>query len=325
MNITILDDYQNMVKTLAAFGKATGHSVTIWNDHTKNVDVLAERLKDTEALALIRERTPIQEPLLARLPKLRIISQVGAYPHIDANACTRHGVIVSSYTGPGRPSYATAELNWGLMIAAFRRLPQEINALKAGTWQTPSIGVALRGKTLGVYGYGRIGAVIAGYGRAFGMNVLVWGRETTIEKARADGYDIAASKAALFEQSDVVSIHLRLIDETRGIVTAADLARMKPTALFVNTSRAGLVVPGALEAALRAGRPGMAAVDVFDDEPVVGGEHPLLAMDNVICTPHLGYVERDSLEGMFNVMFDQILAYANGKPINVGNPAALRR
>src|ERR1700730_16531647 len=157
MNITILDDYQNMVKTLAAFSKAAGHSVTIWNDHTKNVDVLAERLKDTEALALILERTPIQEPLLARLPKLRIISQVGAYPHIDANACTRHGVIVSSYTGPGRPSYATAELNWGLMIAAFRRLPQEINALKAGTWQTPSIGVSLRGKTLGVYGYGRIG------------------------------------------------------------------------------------------------------------------------------------------------------------------------
>src|SRR5713101_3161518 len=325
MNITILDDYQNMVKTLAAFGKATGHSVTIWNDHTKNVDVLAERLKDTEALALIRERTSIQEPLLARLPKLRIISQVGAYPHIDANACTRHGVIVSSYTGPGRPSYATAELNWGLMIAAFRRLPQEINALKAGTWQTPSIGVALRGKTLGVYGYGRIGAVIAGYGRAFGMNVLVWGRETSIEKARADGYDIAASKAALFEQSDVVSIHLRLIDETRGIVTAADLARMKPTALFVNTSRAGLVEPRALERALRSGRPGLAAVDVYEEEPVLRARHPLLKLDNVVCTPHLGYVERDGYEVQFGNAFEQVLAYLAGKPINVLNPEVLER
>ncbi|MGH7932117.1 MAG: D-2-hydroxyacid dehydrogenase family protein [Candidatus Binataceae bacterium] len=323
MKITILDDYQNFVRTLPCFSKVAGHDVTIWNDHTKDVDLLAERLKDIEALVLIRERTPIQAPLLERLGKLRIISQVGAFPHVDLDACTRHGVIMSSFMMPGRPSYATAELNWGLIIAAFRRMPQEIAALKAGRWQTASIGIGLRGKTLGIYGYGRIGAVVAGYGKAFGMKVLVWGREASITNARADGFTVAASKAELFDQSDVVSIHLRLIDETRGIVTAADLARMKPTALFVNTSRAGLVVPGALEAALRAGRPGMAAVDVFEEEPLPNGKHPLLEMDNAVCTPHLGYVERDGLQSMFSLMFDQVIAYANGKPINVANPEVL--
>src|SRR3989441_11708434 len=198
-------------------------------------------------------------------------------------------------------------------------------ALKAGRWQAYQVGIGLRGKTLGIFGYGKIGAVVAGYGKAFGMNVLAWGRQTTLDKARADVYALAASKEGLFEQSDVVSLHLRLIPETRGLVTGADLARMKPTALFVNTSRAGLVVPGALEAALRAGRPGMAAVDVYEDEPVLGGRHPLLAMDNVICAPHLGYVERDGLEHMFTGIFDQILAFASGKPINVQNPDALKR
>jgi len=323
MKITILDDYQDMVRTLAAFGKVAGHDVTIWNDHTKDVDVLADRLKDTEALVLIRERTPIRAPILERLSRLRIISQVGGFPHVDVEACTRRGVIMSSRMAGG-PSYATAELNWGLMIAAMRRVPQEMAALKAGRWQaSPIVGTGLRGKTLGIYGYGRIGAVVAGYGRAFGMNVLVWGRESTIAKARTDGYTIAAGKEALFAESDVVSIHLQLNSATRGIVTAADFGRMKPTALFVNTSRAGLVVPGALEAALRAGRPGMAAVDVFDEEPAVGGNHPLLAMDNVVCTPHLGYVERNGLEGMFSTIFDQILAYADGRPINVANPEVL--
>jgi D-3-phosphoglycerate dehydrogenase len=323
MNITVLDDYQGTIRTLACFGKVAGHHVTIWNDHTKDVDELAKRLADTEALALIRERTPIRAPLLERLDTLRIISQVGVFPHVDVAACTRRGVIMSSSQMPGRPSYATAELNWGLIIAAFRRIPQEMAALKAGRWQAYPIGVGLRGKTLGIFGYGKIGAVVAGYGKAFGMNVLVWGRETTIEKARADGYAIAASKEALFEQSDVVSLHLRLIDATRGIVTAADLARMKPSALIVNTSRAGLIAPGALESALRAGRPGMAAVDVYEDEPMLGGKHPLLSMDNVVCVPHLGYVERDGLEQMFSTIFDQIVAYAAGAPINVANPEVL--
>jgi D-3-phosphoglycerate dehydrogenase / 2-oxoglutarate reductase len=325
MNITILDDYQDTIRTLACFGKVAGHHVTVWNDHTKDVDVLAQRLRDTEGLALIRERTPIRAALLERLDKLRLISQVGVYPHIDVDACTRRGVIVSSSTMPGRPSYATAELTWGLIIAAFRRIPQEMAALKAGTWQAYPIGIGLRGKTLGILGYGKIGAVVAGYGKAFGMNVLVWGRESTLGKARADGYAVAASKDEFFASSDVLSLHVRLIDATRGMVTADDLAGMKPTALIVNTSRAGLIAPGALESALRAGRPGMAAVDVYEDEPVLDARHPLLQMDNVICVPHLGYVEQDGLESMFSTIFDQILAYAAGKPINVGNPDALGR
>ena len=324
MKITILDDYQDTIRTLSCFGKVAGHDVTIWNDHTKDVDVLAKRLADTEVLVLIRERTPIPAALVDRLPELRMITQAGVYPHIDVAACTRRGVIVSAATGPGRPSYATAELNWGLIIAAFRRIPQEMAAMKAGKWQAYPIGIGLRGKTLGIFGYGKIGAVVAGYGKAFGMDVLVWGRESTIEKARADGFAAAKSKAALFEESDVVSLHLRLIDATRGIVTADDLGRMKPSALIVNTSRAGLIAPGALEAALRAGRPGMAAVDVYEEEPVLGGRHPLLAMDNVVCAPHLGYVVRYGLVHMFSTIFDQVLAYANGKPINVGNPEVLK-
>jgi D-3-phosphoglycerate dehydrogenase / 2-oxoglutarate reductase len=323
MKITILDDYQDTVRTLDCFGKVAGHDVKIWNDHTKDIDALAERLKDTEALVLIRERTPIRAPLLDRLDKLRIISQTSVYPHVDVDACTRRGVILSSYMAPAQPSYATAELTWGLIIAAMRRIAQEAAALKAGKWQGASVGLGLRGRTLGIYGYGRIGGVVAGYGRAFGMDVLAWGREGSLEKAHADGFAVADSKAQLFERSDVLTVHVRLIDATRGMVTAADLARMKPTALFVNTSRAGLVAPGALEAALRAGRPGMAAVDVYEEEPVLGARHPLLALDNVVCTPHLGYVERGQLESMFSTIFNQILAYADGKPINVVNPAAL--
>jgi len=322
MKIAILDDWQDTIRTLPCFDKVRGHDVTVWKDHTKDVDELARRLKDAEAITCIRERTPIRAPLIERLDKLRIISQAGVYPHIDVDACTRRGIIVSTTTGPGRPSYATAELTWGLIIAAFRRIPQEMAAMKAGQWQAYPIGVGLRGKTLGIWGYGKIGAVVGGYGKAFGMNVLAWGREGSMAAARKDGAAVAESKEALFEQSDVVSLHVRLIPETRGMVTAADLARMKPSALFVNTSRAGLVVPGALEAALRAGRPGMAAVDVYEEEPVLGGKHPLLAMDNVICAPHLGYVEYDGLQHMFSNIFDQILAYAAGKPINVVNPEA---
>ncbi len=321
MNVAILDDYQDAVRTLACFGKLAGHRVTIWNDHTKDVNVLAERLRDTEALVLIRERTPIRAPLLERLDKLRLISQNSVYPHIDVVACTRRGVILSSGMH-SRPSYATAELTWGLVIAALRRIPQEVAALKAGRWQS-TIGDGLHGRTLGIFGYGRIGAVVAGYGKAFGMKVLVWGREGTLAKARADGHAAAASKQQLFEESDVLTLHLRLIDPTRGIVDGADLARMKPTALIVNTSRAGLIEPGALEKALRAGRPGMAAVDVFEEEPVLGAQHPLLALDNALCTPHLGYVERASYEFAFGHAFDQILAYAAGKPVNVINPEAI--
>ena len=325
MNIAVLDDYQDTIRTLACFGKMAGHHVTIWKDHTKDVDVLAERLKDTEALALLRERTPVRGPLLERLDKLRLISQVGVFPHIDVDVCTRRGVILSASQMPGQPSYATAELTWGMVIAAVRRIPQEMAALRAGRWQAYPIGTGLRGKTLGIYGYGKIGAVVAGYGKAFGMNVVVWGRQSTLEKARADGHAPAKSREVFFAGSDVISLHVRLVPETRGMVTAADLALMKPSAVMVNTSRAGLIAPGALEAALRAGRPGLAAVDVFEEEPVLGGKHPLLALDNAVCVPHLGYVERDGLEQMFTTIFDQMLAYAAGQPINVMNPDVLQK
>jgi D-3-phosphoglycerate dehydrogenase len=324
MNITILDDYQNALRTLHCFAKLAGHDVTIWNDHTTDTGLLAARLTDTEALVLIRERTPIRAPLIERLPALRLISQRSVYPHIDIDACTRHGVIVSSNMNPGMPSHSTAELTWGLILAAMRRIPQEMIAMRAGRWQS-TVGLGLRGRTLGIFGYGRIGAVIAGYGKAFGMKVLAWGREASIARANADGHAVASSKEALFTESDVLTLHLRLIDATRGIVTAADLARMKPDALIVNTSRAGLIAPGALEAALRAGRPGMAAVDVYEEEPLPGGTHPLLAMENVVCTPHLGYVERDAYEAQFADIFEQILAYQSGNPINVVNPEVLRR
>jgi D-3-phosphoglycerate dehydrogenase len=323
MNITILDDYQNVVRTLDAYKKVKDHNVTIWNDHTKDVNVLAERLKDTEALVLIRERTPVRAPLIERLTKLRIVSQRSVYPHIDVDALTRRGIVLCSDMHPGKPSFATAELTWGLVIGALRRIPQEVAALKAGRWQS-SVGVALRGRNLGIFGYGRIGATVAGYGRAFGMNVSVWGREGSLQRARTDGYAAAPSREAFFEQSDVVSLHVRLTPETRGIVTAEDLARMKPTALIVNTSRAGLMAPGVLVEALRKGRPGLAAVDVYEEEPVLNAKHPLLQMDNVVATPHIGYVERDGYESQFNSSFDQILAFAAGKPINVINPDALR-
>jgi D-3-phosphoglycerate dehydrogenase / 2-oxoglutarate reductase len=328
MNISILDDTFDTVRALPSFAKLSAHRVTIWNDHTKDTVVLAERLKDAEALVLIRERTPIRAELLERLPKLKLISQLSVYPHIDIGACTRRGVIVSSNLYPGAPRfralYATAELTWGLVIAAMREIPQQMASLKAGQWQK-GVGTSLRGRTLGVFGYGRIGSVVAGYGKAFGMNVQVRSGEKSLARAIAEGHIAARSKEAFFEECDVLSLHLRLIDSTRGIVTAADLARMKPTALLVNTSRAGLVEKGALERALKAGRPGMAAVDVYDEEPVIDPSHPLLNMDNVVCTPHLGYVERDSFEDQFSEIFDQILAYERGSPINVVNPQALGR
>jgi D-3-phosphoglycerate dehydrogenase len=318
MRIAILDDYHDTVRTLPCFSKLAGHDVTIWNDHVQDTDVLAERLKDIEALVLIRERTKIQAKLLERLPLLKLISQRSVYPHIDIDACNRAGVIVSSSQHADTPSYATAELTWALVLAAARQIPQQAAALAQGRWQI-GVGTSLRGKTLGVFGYGRISRVVAGYARAFGMNVLVWARQASLDRARGDGHAVADSKAAFFEQCDVVSLHLRLVPATRGIVTAADLARMKPTSILVNTSRAPLIELGALEAALRAGRPGMAAVDVYEEEPVTDARHPLLALDNAICTPHIGYVTRDEYEVQFTDIFDQILAYAAGSPINVVN------
>ena len=319
MKISILDDYFDTLRTLRCFRKLEGHEVAIWNDHVQDIDILAERLKDTEVLVLIRERTQIREPLLERLGALRLISQRSVYPHIDIEACTRRGVIVSSDQHAGSPSYATAELTWGLIIAAMRQIPQQMYALRAGTWQI-GVGHSLRDKTLGIYGYGRIGATIAGYGKAFGMKVLVWAREASRERARRDGYSVAQSKRAFFESCDVLSLHMRLVKETRGIVTRDDLASMKPGALLVNTSRAALIEPGALVEALRAGRPGMAAIDVYEDEPLRDPGHPLLTMDNVVCTPHIGYVTRDEYEIQFSDIFDQITAYTAGTPINVVNP-----
>ncbi|HET7200798.1 MAG TPA: D-2-hydroxyacid dehydrogenase family protein [Burkholderiales bacterium] len=322
MKVSILDDYHDTLRTLDAFRKLAGHEVTVWNDHVQDTDALATRLKDAEALVLIRERTQIRAPLLERLPKLRLISQRSIFPHIDVAACTRLGVVLSSNQHFGRPSYATAELTWGLVLAAMRDLPLQVESLKAGRWQA-GVGNTIRGKTLGIFGYGRIGAVVAGYGKAFGMKVLVWAREASQARARADGYAVAPSKEAFFEESDVISLHLRLNEATRGIVGARDLARMKPTALIVNTSRAPLIEPHALVNALQAGRPGKAAVDVYEEEPLRDTRHPLLNMDKVICTPHLGYVTREDHEIAFAEIFDQINAYVAGKPINVVNPEAL--
>ena len=322
MKISILDDYFDTLRTLDCFAKLKGHDVTIHNDHVQDTDALAERLRDTEVLVLIRERTQIRGPLLERLPKLKLISQRSVYPHIDIDACTRLGIMVSSSQHAGTPSYAAAELTWGLVLAAMRQIPQQMAALKAGRWQI-GVGHTLRDKTLGIYGYGRIGSVVAGYGKAFGMKVLVWAREAALAQARADGYEAAGSKQEFFEQCDVLSLHMRLVEATRGIVTSADLARMKPTALLVNTSRAPLIAPGALVEALRAGRPGMAAVDVYEKEPLRDTDDPLLTMDNVVCTPHIGYVSRDEYEIQFTDIFDQIVAYAAGTPSNVVNADAI--
>ena len=322
ITVSILDDYFDTLHTLPCFAKLASFDVTIWNDHVEDVNVLAERLKDSEVLVLIRERTKIRAPLLARLSNLRLISQRSVYPHIDIDACTRHGVIVSSNLHADTPSYATAELTWALVLAAMRQIPVQVSALQRGTWQV-GVGATLRGKTLGIYGYGRIGKVVADYGKAFGMDVCVWARDAARARASDDGYRVARSKEAFFSECDVVSLHMRLVEPTRGIVTATDLGCMKPTALLVNTSRAGLIAPGALVEALRAGRPGMAAVDVYEEEPLTDPSHPLLVMPNVVCTPHIGYVTRDEYDLQFSDIFDQVIAYADGTPIHVVNPEAL--
>jgi len=322
MKVAILDDWFDTLRTLPCFAKLDGHEVTVFTDHVDDVDELAARLADTEVLVLIRERTPVGRPLLARLPQLRLISQRSVYPHIDVDACTELGIVVSSDMHAGSPSYATAELTWGLVLAAARRIPQQMASLRSGGWQA-GVGHTLRSRTLGVYGYGRICREVLHYGQAFGMRVQVWGSEAARARAAADGLDVPASRREFFGTSDVVSVHLRLLDATRGIVTADDLAAMAPDAVFVNTSRAGLVVPGALVTALRAGRPGAAAVDVYETEPLRDPADPLLALDNVVCTPHIGYVTAEEWELQFADVFDQINAFAAGAPTNVVNPEAL--
>jgi D-3-phosphoglycerate dehydrogenase len=320
VRVTILDDYADTLRTLPAYRLLDGHDVTVWTDHVQDVDALAERLAGTEALVLIRERTAITEELLARLPDLRLISQSGPYPHVDVDACTRAGVVLSARTGgAGGPSWATAELTWGLVLAAVRRIPQQMASLRAGHWQE-SVGTTLHGRTLGVYGYGRLGRAVAGYGDAFGMRVQVWASEGSRKEAAADGREVAADRRTFFATSDVVSVHLRLVEATRGIVTADDLAAMRPDALFVNTSRAGLVEPGALAAALEAGRPGGAALDVFDHEPLLDRTDPLLDRDDVVATPHIGFVTREDYESQFEGVFGQVVAFAAGEPTNVVNP-----
>lgn len=324
MKISILDDYFDTLPTLPCFQKLSGHDVVVWNDHVQDTEALAARLQDTECLVLIRERTKIQADLLERLPRLKLISQRSVYPHIDIEACTRRGVVVSSSQHAGTPCYAAAELTWALVLAAVRQLPQQMAALKAGRWQI-GVGTTLRGKTLGVFGYGRIGATVAGYGQAFGMNVLAWARDASLARARADGCATARSKAEFFKSCDVISLHMRLVPATRHIVKAEDLARMKPDSILVNTSRAPLIEPGALVAALHAGRPGYAAIDVFEEEPVRDPDLPILLFEQVVATPHIGYVTREEYETQFIDIFDQIIAFAAGEPINVVNPQVLEK
>jgi D-3-phosphoglycerate dehydrogenase len=332
MNIVILDDYQDVVRKLDCAAKLADYPPKVFNNTVKGLGQLSVRLRDADVLVLIRERTPITRQLVEKLPRLKLIAQTGRVgSHIDIAACTARGIAVAE--GTGSP-VAPAELTWALIMAAMRRLPQYIGNLKHGAWQQSglksnampsnfSLGNVLRGKTLGLWGYGKIGQMVAGYGRAFGMRVLVWGRQPSREKAVQDGYEAAASREAFFQQSDVLSLHLRLNDATRGIVTADDLAQMKPTSLLVNTSRAELLEPDALIGGLNRGRPGMAAVDVFESEPILQG-HALLRLENCICTPHIGYVEQESYELYFGTAFDNVLNFIQGKPSNIVNPEALQ-
>jgi D-3-phosphoglycerate dehydrogenase len=319
MKVTILDDYFDTLRHLPCYQKLAAQEVTICNDHVQETSALAERLADTEALVLFRERTKIQADLLESLPNLKLISQRSVYPHVDVDACTRNGILLCSNMHSDAPSYAAAELTFGLVLAAMRQIPQQMAALQAGSWQI-GVGYTLREKTLGIYSYGRIGAEVANYARAFGMKVLVWGGKDSCNRARENGFEIAPNRAAFFENSDIITLHIRLKPETKGIVTAADLALMKPTALIVNTSRSGLIETGALEQSLEQGRPGMAAVDVYDKEPISDGNNPLLKMPNVVCTPHIGFVTQDEFEIQFSDIFDQIVAYVAGDPINMINP-----
>ena len=321
MKIAVIDDYQNAFRTLKCYAKLKDHEVVVYTDTEKEPARLAERLKDAEAVVLTQQRSRFPRAAIERLPKLKLISQTGrATAHIDVAACTERGIVVSA-GGAGNP-HATAELTWALILAALRHIPYEVRRLREGHWQS-TLGIAVQHKTLGIYALGRIGSIVARVGQTFGARVLCWGREGSTARAREAGYEVAKSREAFFAEADILSLHLPLNKETQGIVTAADLALMKPSALLANTSRAGLIAQGALVNALKAGRPGMAAVDVYEDEPVLGAAHPLLKMDNVICTPHLGYVEKDTYEDYYGVVVDQIIAYAAGNPINVVNPEAL--
>jgi len=321
MKIAVIDDYQNAFRTLKCYAKLKDHEVVVYTDTEKEPARLAERLKDAEAVVLTQQRSRFPRAAIERLPKLKLISQTGrATAHIDVAACTERGIVVSA-GGAGNP-HATAELTWALILAALRHIPYEVRRLREGHWQS-TLGIAVQRKTLGIYALGRIGSIVARVGQTFGARVLCWGREGSTARAREAGYEVAKSREAFFAEADILSLHLPLNKETQGIVTAADLALMKPSALLANTSRAGLIAQGALVNALKAGRPGMAAVDVYEDEPVLGATHPLLKMDNVICTPHLGYVEKDTYEDYYGVVVDQIIAYAVGNPINVVNPEAL--
>lgn len=313
MHIVIPDDYQDCVRTLGCFEKLSQHQVTIFNDHSSDIDVLVDRFADADAIVLTRERTALTAELLERLPKLQLVSQIGKVAaHIDLQACRRLGVSVAQGSGSGA---ATAELTWALMLASRRNLVAEATRMKQGLWQG-SLGQQLQGQRLGIWSYGRIGKQVAQYGQVFGMKVWVWGGAESTARARDDGIDVAASREDFFSGSDIVTLHIRLTDQTRGIVDLADLARMKSTALLVNTSRSELIAAGALETALKAGAPGFAAVDVYDTEPLEA-PHPLVDLPNALCTPHLGYVERDNYENYFGIAFDNINNFAAGEPTNL--------
>ena len=332
MNIVILDDYQDVVRKLNCSDKLEPYPAKVYTNTIKGVGQLSVRLKDAEILVLIRERTHITRQLIEKLPKLKMISQTGKIgSHVDVTACTERGIVVAE--GTGSP-IAPAEMTWALIMAAMRRLPQYINNLKHGAWQQSglkssamptnfALGQVLKGKTLGIWGYGKIGQLLASYGKAFGMRVLLWGSETSRALAVEHGYEAAASREEFFSQSDIVSMHLRLNDATRGIVTLEDLQSMKTTSLLVNTSRAELIAPDALIASLNRGRPGMAAIDVFESEPILQG-HALLRLENCICTPHIGYVEQESYELYFGTAFDNVVNFIKGTPTNIVNPGALQ-
>lgn len=323
MRIAILDDYQDAARHLACFSKLAGHEFVSVTEHVREPDELARRLDGVEAVVLIQQRCRLPREVIEKLATVKLISQTGRRTtHIDVEACTQKGITVCA--GGVSNSITTAEFTWGLLLAAVRHIPLEVQALQAGGWQS-TLGTQLHGRRLGVYAYGKIGSLVAGYGRAFGMKVVCFGRDGSTSRARQDGYEIAASREAFFASCDFVSLHLPLNSETRGIVTAADLARMQPHAILVNTSRSGLIGDRVLADALAKGRPGRAAVDVYDDEPVLGANNPLLRLDNCLCTPHLGYVERDTYELYLGNAFDQVVAYAAGKPINVVNPQVLAR
>ncbi|MSP38275.1 MAG: D-2-hydroxyacid dehydrogenase family protein [Deltaproteobacteria bacterium] len=323
MKITVIDDYQDAFRRMSCFAQLAGHEIKIFTDTVKDPAKLAERLYDAECVVLTQQRSWLRRPLLEALPNLRLISQTGRVTaHIDLKACSERGVMVCA-GGKGRP-HSTAELTWALILAALRHVPQEVHELRAGRWQT-TLGVDIFGKTLGVYALGGIGSIVANIGKAFGARILCFGRGASLERARLAGYDVAIGREEFFAESDILSLHLPMVRETRGIITRADLARMKPSALLVNTSRAKLIEDGALVQALKAGRPGFAAVDVYEDEPIFDGNHPLLKLDNAICTPHLGFVTAETYEIHYGLAVEQILAYAAGKPIHVANPDVLVR